>query len=121
MPALTASEIARLRGSRTVWRSETCQVERPTRVRTEAGGYEDSYVSILVTTCRRTPRGNLTPTEEVAAARLKSTLVWDVALPAETDVKPTDRLTIDARRYEIISANDKTIEIERLIVAVELA
>lgn len=123
MPAVTGSELARLRADfQDAWFVEDCQITRPTRVDDGRGGYTDTWavVSDPYLVCRRTGPNISATSEAPTADRMQSQIGWVISLPAETDVRPTDRLVIAGRTYELTAHLDRTTEIARYVVATEI-
>lgn len=120
MPAPTASEVARLQADFGMWRTEVCHIQRPGgRERTSDGGYVDTYVTAETVACRRTP-DIIPPVEREAAGRVQASMRWWISFPAGTAVRTTDRLVIGGRNYQVMATQDRSIEIERRVLALEL-
>lgn len=118
--SVTAGELAMLQADAAVWRTETCAVQRPTRVKNADGGYTDAYETVLTVMCRRTP-DFIPPVERQAGVVVRGIARWWISFAAETEIRSTDRLVINERTYEVLDDQDRTIEIERRVLAQEMS
>lgn len=122
MPAVTASELTRLRTDFSAnWFVESCAISRPTSASDGRGGHTDTYTTVATVMCRRTGPNISAANEAPAADRMQSSIEWVVSLPAGTSVQPKDRLVISGRTYEVNADLDRTTEIARYVVATEIA
>ncbi|MGQ9809704.1 MAG: head-tail adaptor protein, partial [Armatimonadota bacterium] len=80
-----------------------------------AGGFTETWTPVATAACRLSPLGQ-TPQEQVIAARLTNISGWVVTLPALTDVRPTDRLVIGSRTFEVVGILTGSWEISRRVI-----
>lgn len=122
MPAVTPSELARLRAdfSRD-WFVDECLIQRLAEVDDGAGGKYESWSTVERVMCRRTAPTAGQVLNSLTASRPETRVDWTIALPAGTDVRVTDRLVISGVTYEVEIALDRTTEIARYVMAFELA
>lgn len=122
MPAVTPSELARLRRdfSRD-WFVDECQIQRAGLADDGAGGKYETWSTVETVHCRRTAPTAGQVLNSLTASRPETRVDWTIALPAETDVRVTDRLLINGGVYEVEIALDRTTEIARYVMAFELA
>lgn len=120
MAVPNSAETQRLRDSFAAWRTESCQIQRPTRTQTTSGGYSDAYTTVTTVQCRRTP-DLIPPVERDAGPATRAIGRWWVSFAAGTTIRPTDRLVIGGRTYEVIDAQDRTLEIQRRVLVQEIS
>ena len=80
---------------------EVARVTRRRQVSDGAGGSTDSWDSVGTTACRVS--GDARGGQSVIADRTASTIVVEVKIPPDADVKASDRLEIGARRFEVLA------------------
>lgn len=122
MPAVSPSELARLRRdfSRD-WFVDEADIQRSGPVSDGRGGHTDVWSTVATSVCRRTAPTAGQIQDAVIASRPETRVFWMIAFPAETDVRPTDRLVINDVVYEVEAAVDRTTEIARYVSAFEVA
>lgn len=120
MPAVNASELERLRTDFTAWFVEECLINRPALTSDGRGGQTETVSVAENVPCRRTAP-NIGPAGEMTVGGgMQSIIQWVISLPAETDVRPNDRLVIGERTYEVNADLDRTTEIARYVLATEV-
>lgn len=104
-------------------RTETASILRRTTVSDDAGGSIDSWPAVETgLSARVTPQG-MQPWERTdrIGGRVVSTSVWNIALPAGTDVRPADRIQVGDVVYDVIAPRNRgSLELERVVQAVLL-
>ncbi len=116
---LTADELAAMREEVEASLPDTAQVQRRTLTPDGAGGFGESWQTVATVACRVAPSGR-SPDEQVIAERLTTTSVWTLTLPADTDVRPTDRIVVGARTFEVVASLARSDEIARRVVVTEV-
>lgn len=116
---LTAAELAMMRGTQALRFDLTATVTRPVTTDDGEGGRAPAPPVTFTVPCCVAPRKSAVG-EEVEAAKIQGKGLWDITFPALTDVRLTDRLTINGRGYEVINQSaPKSRETARVILAVE--
>lgn len=119
---ITAGELASLRADFEQTFTETAEIKRATTVKEYGANIETwSTVDTLIP-CRRRPVSEAKgfAVEGVVGGRQDVESFWLVSLPAGTDVEAADRLIIGARTYEVTDDFDKTWEIQRQVLCIEI-
>jgi head-tail adaptor len=116
---LSASELIAARAEVALTLSETAVIQRPAWVSDGQGGGTTSWQAAGTANCRIAPNG--TGAEREIAAKLQAISPWFVTLPAETDVKVTDRIQIGSRTLEVGAIlAPRTLEVCRRVVCMEV-
>lgn len=117
---LTAAELAALRAVQAEALPDECSVMRATETETADGGVSHSRAAVATVACRLGALGR-SGEERVIAERLSAVTGYVVTLPAETDVRAEDRLTIGARTFEVAAVlATGAWETARRVAAVEI-
>jgi head-tail adaptor len=116
---LSAEELAAIRGDVLELQPDTCQVQRVTLTPDGAGGQTESWSTVATVACRVAPSGQ-SPQERAIAERVASVSTWTLTLPAETDVRPADRLQVGTRTFEVVGVLARSFEIARRVVCTEV-
>lgn len=116
---LTASELAAMRSTLTESLPDTAQVQRKTRVSDGMGGFTETWEVVATVACRVSPSG-LSSQERAVAERLGSSRVWTITLPAQTGVQTPDRITVGSRSFEVAGIGNRSDEICRRVICVEV-
>lgn len=104
MPGIfSAAELADLQDLAVSVMPDTAQVQRPTVTDDGAGGSTAAYAAVGGPVPCLLGARNLTASEAPTAGRLGITTLWDVQVPAGTDVRAADRLSISGRTFEVVS------------------
>lgn len=119
MSLLTAFDLASLQATAADVRVETIIIQRVTRTPDTYGGWSESWATLATVTGRlRVQPGREGP----VADRLTAVTVYQVSLPAGTDVTPRDRLVVSGRTFEVTGvATPKSDEVVRRVTALEVA
>lgn len=110
---LSAGELTAMRATVDATLPDTCVVLRRTDAPDGAGGWVPTFATVASLPCRVRPTGQITPTEQVAAARLQGRMPFTVTLPVAgadgvaTEVRETDQIRrlSDATALEVIGVN----------------
>jgi hypothetical protein len=85
-------------------------VLRKSSVSDGAGGSVDSYAAVGTYPCSFSPP-MISPLERETAFGIQAVGPWVFRFPAFTDIRPTDRLVVDDRTFEVVSPTVGSIEI----------
>lgn len=116
---LTAAELTAMRATLNASLPDTCEISRVTLEPDGAGGQIETWETIATVACRVAPSGQ-SPQERAVAERVASVSTWTLTLPAETDVRASDRLIAGVRRFEVVGVLAHSVEIARRVVCVEV-
>ena len=106
---LTAAELADARADLAATLPDTCTIVRVTRVQNDSGGWEETTVAADTIACRLGP---VAGRERVLGGRLAEESDAVLTLPADADVRGSDRITHDGTTYEVVD----TVERSELLV-----
>lgn len=82
-------------------RTDTATISRPSRASDGQGGWVDTFASAGTVAVYLTPMRQQ-PTEGIVAERLQGRVGYYAYVPAGTDVRATDRLSINSISYEVL-------------------
>lgn len=114
---LTPDELAALREDVLATLPDTCAVQRVT-LAAAGGGQAETWNTVTTVACRVAPSGR-SPQERAIAERLGNVSAWTLTLPALTDVRVGDRLTVGARTFAVAGVLARSNEIARRAVCSE--
>lgn len=97
---LTAQEIAAMRQTLTASLPEQAQIQRPGQSADGLGGVTESWTTVATVACRRSP-AQQTAQEQLIAESVRPRVLWRLTLPANTDIRPADRVQLGAVRYTV--------------------
>lgn len=84
-----------------------------------AGGSVDSYTAVGTYACSFAPP-MISPLERETAFGIQAIGPWVFRFPAFTDIRPTDRLVVDDRTFEVVSPTVGSVEIMVRVNAQEI-
>lgn len=134
---ISAGELAGLRRAMESTMSDSVQILRPVDV-ADAGGMATTYTVVATVICRVAPEPRSRSGEQVIGGALVGAADWRVTVPAETDVRTSDMLSVGSalsgsgltafqvgagggRLFQITSvAGPRTLEMQRIIYANEI-
>jgi hypothetical protein len=97
---LTDAQLTAMRAVQAEAMTQTATITRLAQSSDDMGGYtEESSTSTAA--CRIAPTLNM-PDATIYAGRLQEGLPWRVYLPAGTDVREGDRLTVGSKTLEVL-------------------
>lgn len=101
--SLTAGEILQMRATVDDALPSAAVILRRTDASDGQGGYTQSFAAVGTVDCRLSPRsGGEAGGEEIHGDRMAYVSEWILTTPALTDIRPTDRVTVDGdRTYEV--------------------
>lgn len=114
-------ELEALQADFEAWMTETATVSRAT-VSKVNGTNVSTWADAFTSPVRRRPVTELRGfvSEGEVGGREGSDSYWLLSFPAGTDIRSTDRVTVAGRAYEVTGEFDKTTEIQRQVLAVEV-
>ena len=97
----------------------TAVISRNTPTSDGMGGWTDAWAAIGTVDGRVSPSGG--GSERLIAEQITDDDAWNITLPYNTDVTAKDRITIDSRTFEVVTALPKSWETARRVVATEVS
>lgn len=118
---LTTEEITAMRATVGETLVDQATITRPVRVSDGLGGMTTSWATITTVACHLAPERTQGEIENEDHARVTSAQKWMVTMPAGTDARMADRLTINARTFEVGSVDaPRTWELHRRVHCTEV-
>ena len=96
---LTSDELTAARAVQQQTMTETVVVSRRALTSDSLGGYTEGWTTAATTVGRIAP---VSASEALLAGQQRIVANWKITLPANTDVRDEDRLTIGARVFEVV-------------------
>lgn len=118
MPLRTAS----LNAARRVigWQmTETATVHRLSHVVDTTGGFIDTYTAVATYPCSFSAFP-ITPIERENTITVQNVAFWRFVFPHDADIRPTDRLVVGERSFEVVNAGGPSINTHVQVIAQEL-
>lgn len=112
---LSSARLGRMREVAERTMVDSCAIRRQVEASDGQGGTTATWSTVATVACRVAPVGR-TPAERTVAEQVQADTLWTVTLPAETDVRPSDRIVSDERTYHVVKALHRTYEIERRVI-----
>ena len=97
---VTAGELAAMQATQALTLVESCAIVRRTLASDGAGGQTVSETT-TATICRLAASTN-TPSDRLVAGGVTEQTLWRITLPAGTDVRTADAITIGSRAFEVM-------------------
>lgn len=94
-------------------------VLRKQSVSDSAGGFVDTYVSQGTFPCSYA-RHQVSPFEREATVSVQMVALFNFVFEAGTDIRPTDRLVVGSRTFEVVSGVAASIVLVTRVVAQEI-
>lgn len=98
--------------------TDECAITRAVETRDNQGGVItdwDNPEIVATVACRVAPTDARAVEREVGG-QIQPQSAWTVTVPAETDVRSTDRIESDGHTYHVVKAIHRTLEIERAVI-----
>lgn len=102
---LLSSELEGLRADIEATLPDTAVIERPEFTADGYGGQTVSYGAVGTVACRLIP---IRVNEEAIASGLRVISAWRVIMPADTDVRVEDRLTVSGRTLRVVGVYQRS-------------
>lgn len=108
--ALRNSAITAARAAFETLMTATASVYRRADTSDSAGGHTSTYTLVFTSNCAyaKTP---VTPLERENAVTVQTLLLWNFSFPVGTVIVSTDRIVVDAREFEVITAASGSLEL----------
>lgn len=119
---LGTAELADLRGALEDSLPDSCVIMRGVAGTSDGmGGYIGGSSSAAGTVdCRVSPTG-LQPGEVEMARQVGAAQVWEITMPANTDIRATDRITSGTTTYEVVDIRGpRSYELHRRVVCLRV-
>jgi len=116
---LTTRDLTAMRDTQYEALPETATIRRTTETSDGMGGRQPATSDVGVTPCRLAPLGQ-SAQERVIAERLTGMTAYVATLPAGTDVRMEDEISIGARVLRVIAVLGRSYETARRVVCVEM-
>lgn len=114
--SLTQDELEAMREHAEITMPDSAVIERPSWVSDGGGGGTASFLAVGTVPCRINPMVPPENAEVVAGNRLESNVRHVVSLPAGTEVRLTDRLSIGNVKYSVSAIRGpRSFEITRRV------
>jgi hypothetical protein len=118
MPIRTASLNAARRVA--AWQfMDTASVSRLSQVVDTTGGFTDTYTTVASYPCFFV-HYPITPIERENTVNVMSLAFFRFQFPHDADIRPSDRLTVGTRQFEVINASTTSVSITLEVIAQEL-
>jgi len=108
-----------LRNRQLAWMPNICRVQRKTQIDNGAGGFTDTWSTVVSCACRIGISGK-SPEERAIADRIGVELPYTVTLPYDTDVTEKDRLVVGTRVFQVLGVLVGSFETARKCVCMEI-
>jgi len=102
-----------------ITRPDVATVWRKSIVSDGAGGQTDTYAVVATYSCSMTP-SMISPREVEQTAAIQVISLWQLHLPYDADVVPTDRLVVGTRTFEVVRSSARTVDVDLVVHCVEI-
>jgi len=116
---IPADELAAIRAEVNLLLNETVVISRLTQSDNGAGGFTESWAAAGTVTGRIGPLDKQ-GREGLVGDRLAGRFGYTVTLPATTDVRAADRLTVGTRVFEVVQPIARSNETARVVICAEV-
>ncbi len=101
---------------------DSCQIMRLVATEPDDGGWEEiDYIAVATVACRVAPARSVTAGEGLAGEQLQRVDAFTLTLPANTDIRPSDRVTLGDRTFEVSGpTGDRSVELNRRVAVIEI-
>ena len=100
---LTAAEITAMQSTVNSALPDSATISRVTLTTTSLGGSSEGWATVATVACRVSPLVVSSAVERAAADVEMAVSPWVITLPANTDIRITDRVVVGARTFEVVS------------------
>jgi len=98
---LSTAEVAAMQATQAAALPATCSIQRASLTPDGAGGWTAAWATLASgVACRLSAVS--TPTERVVAQKYEGRTLWQLTLPASTDIRHEDRVIIGSASYEVV-------------------
>lgn len=117
---LTSAQITRMREIADMALPDTCTISRATTASDSKGGQTQTWANVATDVDCRLSSPRTQPTHTVAGETPQTVATWTITLAANTDIRPSDRIFIGTRVFEVDAAGDRSYEISLRVTAREI-
>lgn len=116
---ISSAELAALQTDANAALDQSCTIQRPTRVADGLGSYTETLATVAtVSAIVNKPSANLM---QQYAAKLGDVEIWQVLMPASTDVRENDVLTVGGQTLRVqVPFVPVSYEVLRMCLAAEV-
>lgn len=97
---LTAGELAAMQVTQNQTLVEDCSIMRSTLASDGAGG-QTSSTTLTPSVCRMALSTTHLPSDQLIAGSPQGQVLWRITLPADADVRASDRINVGTRWFEV--------------------
>lgn len=97
----------------------TATLYRKGQVADDFGGFVDTYSAVGTYSCSYAPH-QITPMERETTRGIETISMWRFQFPNGTDVRSTDRIVVDGRTFEVVSAGSGSIKVAVRVICQEI-
>ena len=101
MTLLSSAQITSMRTTADLALPDTVVISRRTTASDGAGGWSETWATSATVAGRLMPKYQISGTEGQAAGQIQAAAQWACTLPAGTDLRAGDRVTVAGRTYEV--------------------
>ena len=94
-------------------------VYRKASVADTSGGSTDTYTLTHTYPCNYR-LNQFTPRERESGVRIQEYVYWDFVLAPDVDIRPTDRLYVGTRRFEVVGGGASSLSIFAMFTCLEI-
>jgi hypothetical protein len=94
-------------------------IARVTRERDAGGGWTTVTTDVATLPCSYF-QFMITPREQETTTTVRAISFWTFLFPAGSDVRPTDKIKVGARTWEVVGGGERTVELRLSITAMEI-
>jgi hypothetical protein len=117
---ISAAELESMQDTVAQTFTSTATVLRKVTVDDTQGGTTDSYPNTGLTYPCSYGRYPVRPVERENQPLLQLVTEWNFIFPLSADIRPTDRLLVDSRTFEVVDANAGSRDIVRRATCLEI-
>ena len=99
---LTAAEITAMQSTVSLSLPDSATISRRTLTTTSLGGSTEAWANVATVACRVSPLAFSAAERETAGVEV-AVSPWLITLPANTDIRITDRVVSGGRIFEVVS------------------
>ena len=101
MTLLSSAQITAMRATADLALPDTVVISRRTVASDGAGGWSETWATAATVAGRLQPKYQISGSENVAAGQIQAVAQWVATLPAGTDLRAGDRVTVAGRTFEV--------------------
>lgn len=99
---LTATEITEMQSTVNLSLPDSATISRVTLTTTSLGGSSEVWATVATVACRVSPTTVSSVERETASVEM-AVSPWTITLPANTDIRVTDRVVSAGRTFEVVA------------------